>query len=544
MRLSQSLPATLREDPAGSLPAGFRRLLRAGYLRSSAGGVLWMPLGLRLAARVTGWLREALQVQGWAQVLSAPSHAAEIACMDIAGLPALGGWDGPHAPPAASLVTLADSYKRLPIKAYELSWRRLAPEEGDLWPSTQRLVIQAWVLGDRSGVQAAGEELTSVVGSALHRLGLEVVITALPQDPGGRIEIGIRSDGSASEMLACRECGFFARRTSTPVPAPPPDAAALRPLEQVATPGADTIPSLCVLLNLSPAQTAKAMLFAGRPPGEKEDQTLLVMVRGDREVSWHKLAGVSGWRGLRRATPEEIVAIGAVPGFASPVGLLHPWILIDRVVANSRNLATGANRAGYHLLNTTCGRDYAPWRVGDLALASAGDACPHCGAELKLEPGHLMGVCQALSPEPGDRLGSYTDQHGGSAPLSGLSLQLDVTTALGALAGLQADERGLAWRPAVAPFAAHLIAMTSCEAQALELHARLAGQRIQALVDDRDASPGVKLKDADLIGLPVRVIVSQKSIAAGGVEITPRGAGEKRIVQLEEVGPEVLRLIS
>ncbi len=543
MHLTAFLAATLREDPSGSLPAGYRRLIRAGYLRPAATGVIWLPLGLRLVSRIGDRLTEALEARGWARVLAVPWIAPEPGGAAGGGAPAIGSPESTRRSPPPGLISLAESYKRLPLKAFQLAWRNQAPQAGDPFQSAVRLLLEAWAVADRPEVPAIGKELAASLGSALHPLGLDVVLAHLAPEPAAPIELCIGSGGSGSEMLGCSGCGFVARAGSISVAATPPDADPLLPLERVATPGADSIPALCSLLDLPAERTAKAMLIAGQPPGEKRDQVLLILVRGDRDVSWHKISWASGWRKLRRATPEEVEATGAVPGFASPVGLAHPWILIDQAVANSHNLATGANQTGFHLLNTTCGRDYAPWRVADIAAAMAGDACPRCGAELHREMGCLLGVCSPLLPELGDHLGTFADRSGGAAPLAGVSLEVDLTTVVGALADRQADDRGLAWRPMVAPFPAQLIAMPSCEAQALDLHETLLQRGIEVLLDDREASAGVKLKDADLIGLPVRVVVSQKSIAAGGAEVTPRVAGGPRVVPLEAVSSEILRLL-
>jgi prolyl-tRNA synthetase len=544
LRLSAFLPATTREDPSGTLPAGYRRLVRAGYVRQAANGeVLWLPLGLRLVTRLADRLADALGTQGWAPVLAFPGTPPGVEGVGAGDLPPIGAPDAPRRPPPAGLTALAGSYKRLPLKAFHIAWRRQPPQEGDPFPSPVRLVLEAWAVSAPPDVQVIGQQLGACLSEALLELGLAAVISHLSNEPGSPMELCIAASGSGSEMLGCSQCGFVARPPSTALADVPLDRAPLLPLERVATPGSDSILALCTFLGIPPERTAKAMLFAGKPPGEERDQGVMVMVRGDRDVSWQKIAWASGWRELRRASAGEVEAIGAVPGFASPVGLRHPWILVDQAVANSRNLVTGANQAGFHLLNTTCGRDYAPWRVADLSVGKPGDACPACGEGLRREAGLLLGACSPRLPELGDLLGSYADR-GGAAPLAGVCLEADLTTAVGMLADGQADDRGLAWRPLVAPFATHVIAMPSCEAPALELHAALILQGIDVLLDDREASPGAKLKDADLIGLPVRVVVSQKSMAAGGAELTPRAAGEPRIVPLEDVGSEILRCIT
>jgi prolyl-tRNA synthetase len=353
------------------------------------------------------------------------------------------------------------------------------------------------------------------------------------------IDLLARSAASQAAMLGCPKCAWLSRACSTPVAAPILSEEAMLEPERLPTPGADSITELCRQLGIPPERTAKAMMFSGSPPGDAGAQTLMALVRGDREVSEQKLSWVSGWTGLRKALPAEIEQIGAVPGYASPVGLDHPWVVVDQDVARARNLATGANAAGYHLIHTSYGRDYSAWLVADLVAAAEGDACPRCGAKLESQQGCLLGLCYPLLPEHRGGLGSLPDQAGRAGALAGVALDFDVTSALGALAGEQSDEQGLSWTPALAPFQALILGLTPCESQAVEVYLALRGQGVPVLLDDRDCSAGVKFKDADLIGIPLRVVVSPKSIAAGGAEIALRADGAKKIVPLEAIEDEI-----
>ena len=539
MRLSQFPLATLREEPSGDLPAGFRRLLRAGYIRGGGADAIWLPLGVKWLARVTDHLAESLERRGWTRVHTvAPGWPENSDTREIAQ-PAIGSQSWSPRPPSPVLTNLIHSYKRLPLRAFQLGWRRRQTQEGDSLPSPMRLVLDAWAITGQSELQELGKELARVAEEMVRDLGLDVMAAPLSDGPNAPVEFCTHALGRGAPMLGCARCGWISRPPCTPVAGAAPGGEAVLDAERVATPGANSITELCAQLGIVPEQTAKAMLFAGTPPGVSQHRLLMVMVRGEREVSWQKVGWASGWSDLRRALPTEVEEIGAVAGYASPIGLAHSWVLVDQDVASSRNLATGANEAGYHLVNTNYGRDYSAWQVADLVTAGDGDACPNCGSLLSQQNGYLLGTATSLYPERGLRLGDFVNGSGETASLAGAFLDLDVTTILGALAEEQADERGLAWRPTLAPFKAEILGLPPCEAQALELYMDLAEQGVRVLLDDREMTAGVKFKDADLIGLPVRVVISPKSIAAGGAEITARAVGERFIVPLDSVGREI-----
>jgi prolyl-tRNA synthetase len=441
-----------------------------------------------------------------------------------------------------SLTSLGDTYKRLPLKAFQAVWSIRAPLKGDPLPLQDRLLLEGWALCAPAAVEQLEQELAGLLVDGLARMGMIANVPRLSPSDGSPFEVCTRLSGGHEGMLGCSQCGYLARACTIPIQPGSPSDEPLLPRERVSTPGADTIRSLCHLLGIPPERTAKAMMFSGRPVGETQDCTMLVLVRGDRDVSWQKLAWATGWTHLRRASPDEIAALGAVPGYASPIGIQHTWILVDREVAGGRNLVTGANADGYHLINTTYGRDYTAWKVADVVVASPEDACPTCGASLQPEHGLLLGVGSPILPDRGDRLGSYMDQSGAPKPLAGIGLALDITTVVGSLAAGFGDDRGLGWPPLAAPFLAHLIGLPSCEEQAEELCARLLAQGVEVVLDDRQASPGVKLKDADLIGLPVRIVISKKSLTAGGAEVTERASGETQIVPIQDVGSRILQL--
>jgi prolyl-tRNA synthetase len=273
------------------------------------------------------------------------------------------------------------------------------------------------------------------------------------------------------------------------------------------------------------------------------------VVRGDLEVNEAKLGNVlaeeSGWSvlDLRPALEEEIRAVGAEPGYASPVGLESgaAWVVVDESIPVSPNLAAGANEEGYHLLNVNYGRDYSAACVADIAAAPDGVACPQCGAPMAARRGVAVGNIFKLGTRCSEATGcNFRDEGGQTHPVIMGSYGIGVGRLLACIAEEHHDDKGLCWPASVAPYLVHLVQLPgrgsdAPETTALELAARLESAGLEPLYDDRAESAGVKFMDADLIGLPLRLTVSERSLKQGGVELKLRTAADVQIVPLEEV---------
>jgi prolyl-tRNA synthetase len=274
------------------------------------------------------------------------------------------------------------------------------------------------------------------------------------------------------------------------------------PIEKVLTPDCSTIESLANFLNLPKEKTAKALMYTRT----SDDQFVFVVVRGDMNLSESKLRNVIGE--FRLAAPEEISNAGAAAGYASPVGLKKALIVVDDLIPLSPNLAAGANEAGYHLLNTNCGRDYSPEIIADLVQAKSGDPCDQCGS--------------TLSDISSIRLATRSE--------------FNFDNILLALAETHHDDKGLTFPKSAAPFDIYLMHIAGKEidthAKAREFYDQLQSTGLTVLFDDRDERAGVKFNDADLIGCPIRVTVGEKNLKAGMVELKPRKDGENKLVTL------------
>jgi prolyl-tRNA synthetase len=262
------------------------------------------------------------------------------------------------------------------------------------------------------------------------------------------------------------------------------------------------------------------------------------------EMNETKLANAVSAKDLRPAREEEIRAVGAQPGYASPVGLKNVFVVIDEAAAQSPNLVAGANEEGYHLRNVNFGRDFSADLVTDIAAAGEGDACLVCGSPLRAVRGVEVGNIFKLGTRYTEALGAtFLDQAGVSHPVIMGSYGIGIGRLLACIAEEHHDDRGLKWPVSIAPYHVYLVTLgdagTESRRQADALYQSLQHEDIEVLYDDRDERPGVKFNDADLIGLPLRVTVSDRSLAAGGVEFKYRGAKETTIVPIADVAATI-----
>ena len=284
-----------------------------------------------------------------------------------------------------------------------------------------------------------------------------------------------------------------------------------QPIEKVSTPDCNTIESLANFLCVQKEKTAKALMSTRVSDGK----FVFVVVRGDMQLSDAKLKAHVG--DVRAATEEEIISAGAVPGYASAIGLKDALIVVDDLIPASRNLVAGANKSGWHLKNTNCGRDYSAEIVADLVQVKEGDACAKCGNPLSVLPTFVLGEHEA-----------------GKAVLRPY-----VENILLALAETHHDEKGLSLPHPAAPFDVYLMHVPGKEfdtrAKAEEIYNTLQGAGISVLFDDRDERAGVKFNDADLIGCSIRVTVGEKGLKEGMVELKPRKVKEYQLVLVDEI---------
>jgi prolyl-tRNA synthetase len=391
-----------------------------------------------------------------------------------------------------------------------------------------------------------------------HRCGLDVL--AVKSDSGmmgGKMahEFMYLTPIGEDTLLLCDNCSYTANRQVAQFRKSPSSPDELKPIEKVLTPNCKTIEDLATFLGVPKSKTAKAVFFMASIPQGQEltEQFIFAVIRGDMELNETKLANAVGARELRPATEGEIEAAGAVPGFASPIALkpLPPAgprekndivkVVLDDSIPASPNLVAGANENGYHLLNTNYSRDYAADLVTDIASADEGTACPECGYPMKMMRGVEVGNIFKLGTRYSEALScNFLDQDGAQKAVVMGSYGIGVGRLLACVAEAHHDDHGLVWPITIAPFQIHIVLLRGkgtpeAEATANNLYADLQAAGMEVLFDDREESPGVKFNDADLIGIPIRITVSERALSQGGVEIKLRREPARDVVPLEEI---------
>ncbi len=377
------------------------------------------------------------------------------------------------------------------------------------------------------------------------RLGLDTVVVGADVGiMGGSLahEFMVLNEHGEDTLVLCDGCGYAANQQIATVTKPEPPVEEARPVEEVATPEADTIASLAAHLGVGTDRTAKATFFV-----TGDGRMVTAIVRGDFEVNETKLANaVKAVGGLRPAHLEEITAAGMEPGYASPIGAHDTVVVVDDLVARSPNLVAGANRHGYHLLNVNHGRDFTADLVVDITNAREGDPCPQCGKPLVLRHGIEVGNIFKLGTDFTEALGATYLAEDGSRQLVIMgSYGIGLGRNVACIVEEHHDDKGIIWPREVAPYPAHLVALGAMKDPAVAetaegLYQRLTDAGVDVLYDDRDESPGVKLTDAELLGMPTIVTISTRSLAAGGAEVTDRATGERTVRPVADVEADLL----
>lgn len=556
MRMSRLFTTTLRKPPAGVELAGQQLLLRAAYAQILSSGILAaLPVGRQAAARLELLARDALGLNG-AREIELPAvlpvelgGAGFTPLRDLAGRSlALGG----DTASAISTLVAAHvrSHRQLPATLCQSApvWQDDPRPQGGWLHSRSGRALEAWHL------LASESELEKAFGTQSTRLGYffeRCMLPAFPVEagagPAGRdraVHWFFPLEAGADSILHCPVCGYSAEDGAARFQREPALDDAMLPLEKVPTPHSSTIEALAKFLNIPAARTAKAVfLVADFGPG-REPALVFAVLRGDRELSEVKLRRLIGARALRPATDAEISAVGAVPGYASPVGLENAWVIVDNEIPPARNLVAGANESGFHLRNVNYLRDFSATQVADIAAARPGALCG-CGGALESLNGVFLAHLERRAALPGC---TYFAEDGSQQPVALLNLRLDLYRLLACMAEAHNDERGLNWPSAeAAPFDLHLVLLGSktgeSERAAEMLYDQLHAAGYLVLFDDRVESPGVKFNDADLAGMPLRLTVSERSLRAGGVEFRLRAGGDASTVPFEQVLPAVRELL-
>ena len=563
MRYSRFFGKTLREEPSEAETASHRLLLKAGMIRQVASGVYsYLPLAWRALKKIEGVIRHEMDAAGGQEVrlpaLQPQDLWEETGRREAFGQNLFTLQDRRErplvmAPSHEEVFTLlvkahVHSYRDLPQLLYQIQtkFRDEARPRGGLLRVREFDMKDAYSFdADEEGLARSYEAMVQAYGNIFSRCGLPAVQAEADSGAiGGKYshEFLVLAESGEDVVLMCPGCGYIANAERAESVKPPQEEEPPLPLEEVHTPGIRSIEDLAAFLGISQSRTLKAVFYTC------DGQLNFITIRGDLEVNEVKLKNLLHCQELRLATDAEVKETGLVAGSASPVGLKGVFTVADDSVMLGSNFVVGANRPDYHLRNACYPRDFQPDIIADIALAQAGHACRHCGVPLEDKRGIEVGHVFKLDTFFSERLGaSFLDQDGLQRPIIMGSYGIGVGRLLAAAIEENHDDKGIVFPPSIAPFQVHMVALNVADpkvaAAADDLYQRLEQAGLEVLYDDRPETAGVKLNDADLLGFPVRIVVSPRALKQGGAELKPRNEREARTVDLSQVVDEVKILL-
>jgi prolyl-tRNA synthetase len=555
MYLSRLFGKTLRQPPTEAETANHQLLLRACLMQQTAAGIYsFMPLGYRALRNIEEIVRQEMDAAGGQEVhlpvLSPGELWEESGRIETMGDILMTLQDrrertlvlGPtHEEVVTDLVRRnVQSYRDLPLLVYQIQtkFRDEARPRGGLLRTREFSMKDLYSFDqDWEGLDVSYEKMVNAYQRIFDRCGVPTLpVQADSGAIGGKDsqEFLFLTEVGEDEALICPNCNYAANGEKAAVrkrQVPPEESL---PLEEVSTPGQKTIEDLMAFLNVPATRTLKAVfVLADRAP-------VFVAIRGDMYVNETKLRNALHAVELTQMDDAAVAKYGLVAGSAGPVGLEGMRIVADGALLESPNLVTGANKRDVHLRNVNYGRDWRAEIVADIALAREGDHCPVCGTPLELRRGLEMGHVFKLGTVYTEKLGAdYLDEKGESHPCVMGCYGIGVTRLLAAVIEANHDERGIVWPASVAPFPVQIVALNITREEVREaadrLFTDLRAAGIEALYDDRDEAAGVKFNDADLLGMPVRLTVSPRTLQQNAVEFQLRASGEREQVPFDQV---------
>jgi prolyl-tRNA synthetase len=555
VRYSHLFGKTLRQAPAEAESENHRLLLRAGLAMQLFAGVYsFLPLGWRVIRRIEQIIREEMDLAGGQElhmpVIQPVDLWEESGRKETFGETLFSLTDrrernlvlGPtHEEVVVDLVRRSvQSYRDLPLMLYQMQTklRDEARPRGGLLRVREFIMKDLYSFdADWEGLDDSYDSMFSAYTNLFRRCGVPTVpVQADSGAIGGKDsqEFLFLTPIGEDTALICSDCGYAANAEKAVFRKPAAAPETELPLESIATPGIKTIDELTRFLSIPAAKTLKAVFY------RTERGPVFVAIRGDMEVNEIKLANTLKAAELALMDDDEVRRAGLVAGSASPVDLEGMQIVTDDAVPNSPNLVAGANRAETHLRNVNFGRDWSADIVTDIALARAGDNCASCDGKLEEHRGIEMGHIFKLGTLYSEKMGAqFLDAEGNMLPCIMGCYGIGVDRLLAAAIEANHDENGIIWPKEIAPYLVHLVALNLDRAEVREAaeqtYDSLRSAGIQILFDDRDEAAGVKFKDADLLGIPLRLTVSPRTLERKAVEARVRRSGEQSDLPLNDV---------
>ncbi len=548
MRTSQLYAPTLREIPAEAEVISHKLMLRAGMIRKAAGGLYtYLPLAWRTIKKIEQIIREEMDAAGGQEIAMPIVQPSEL-------WKETGRWEvygdemfrvndrhgrefclGPtHEEMVTSIVRdEVRSYKQLPLLLYQIQNKyrdEIRPRFG-LMRGREFIMKDLYSFDkDEEGMRVSYKKMYDAYTNIFTRCGL----TFRPVEAdngaiggGGSHEFTVLAEAGESSIAYCEKCDYAASDEKAELKVIHAEQEEALPLERVATPGTKTIALLADYLKIPVEKTIKAVAYQN-----EKDEVILAFVRGDHEANEIKIQNAVDAIALRMADEAAIRAVGGEPGFMSPIGVKKGTkIVVDATVMEMTNAVAGANEPDAHYKNVTPKRDFGEPIITDIRLVQEGDPCPHCGAPLKMTRGIEAGQVFMLGTKYSAALGAtFLDENGKEKPLVMGCYGIGVGRTMAAAIEQNNDKDGIIWPRSIAPFEVVVVPVNAKVPEQLELAEKIYGELkaagVDVLLDDRKERAGVKFKDCDLIGYPLRITVGPKAVEEGAIELRVRKTGE------------------
>ncbi len=564
MRFSRLFGKTFRQAPAEAESISHQLLVKSAMIAQIAAGVYsYLPLGWRTLRKIEQIIREEMDGVGGQELMMSVLQPFEL-------------WQqsGRYVSFGESLFTLADrkahklalgptheevvtelahrylqSYRDLPLLLYQIQtkFRDEPRPRGGLLRVREFIMKDLYSFDvDEVGLEESYSKMAQAYKNIYARLELPVLMVEADSGAiGGKAshEFMVITESGEDEVIRCSSCGYAANAEKATCAKSRINNESPLPLEEIATPEAKTIEKVAGFVGVPASQTLKAVFYSA------DGKFIFAVIRGDRGVNETKLRNALKCSELRLATEDEVREAGLVTGFASPVGISGVKVIADDSVTLSSNFVAGANKEGYHFKNVNYPRDFEVDLIEDIALTCSGDSCPHCGGELfavrGIEVGHIFKLGTFMSEKMG---ASFLNQDGVSQPAVMGCYGIGVGRLLAAIVEQSHDDQGIIWPLSVAPYQVYLCALqrgnpavASC---AENIYQELQKGGIEVLFDDRDESAGVKFNDADLLGIPLRLTISARTLKNQSIELKWRREREAYLVPLADGVEEIKKLLA
>ena len=554
MRVSKLYAPTLREVPAEAEVVSHQLMLRAGFMRKAAGGIYtYLPLAWRVLKKIERIVREEMDAKGSQELLMPIVQPAEIwqesGRWDVYGAEMFRLQDrhnrcfclGPtHEEMVTTLIRGDVRSYRQPLSVYQIQnkYRDERRPRFGLMRGREFIMKDAYSFDrDEAGLDKSYQDMYDAYTNIFTRCGLN--FRPVEADSGaiggsGSHEFMVIADSGEAEIVFCTSCDYAANVEKAELFPLEAQEEAMLTKEEVVTPDCKTIADVCAYLKLPVDHSVKAVAY------NSEKGLILCFVRGDHEVNEIKVINTCGVIDLEMATEEQLAAAGTVGGYMGPVGIDNKKVLVvvDATVMKMHNVCCGANKEGYHFINVNPGRDFTPTYVADIRLIQEGDPCPHCGGEVSKARGIEVGQVFKLFTKYSSALkATYLDENGKEQPMVMGCYGVGVSRTMAAAIEQNYDDNGIIWPIEIAPYHVLVVPVNTKDeasaAKAEEIYMQLKKVGLETVIDDRKERPGVKFKDADLIGYPLRVVVGPKTLTEGKLEVKIRKTGEIRYLPLD-----------